>query len=341
VIILPEEDKDEEYRLANINAKEISIVDNPAIDEGWIILKNVSKSVIPYKDLGKADIDEKWDGSKEVKEATVDDLKLMCAWYDSENADVKDSYKLPHHKASGKHVAVWNGVKSAMGVVLGAMGGVDVPDEDKKSIFNHLSKHYKDFDKEVPDFVLKISNDDDDNNKELSKEMADEKKEEEVTKVDIKEAAAKAATMLEEATGGSDSDKKRLKMLIGNLKSLGGVSKTEEEEEEMEKFEAAITAIENPDDVEKAGRKISKETASTLSDVSMSLKKSVKSIDAILKTEAKVEDTKVKSKKECDEEEDMKKSVDYSEQLNEIMKFYKDGLLSDDEIGQLLEKLNS
>jgi len=115
----------------------------------------ISKSVIPYKDLGKADENEEWDASEEVKAADVDTLKIICAWYDSDNADVKSSYKLPHHKSSGKNVAVWNGVKAAMGALLGARGGVDMPSKDKKQVFLHLKSHYKEFEKEVPEFVLK------------------------------------------------------------------------------------------------------------------------------------------------------------------------------------------
>lgn len=109
------------------------------------------KAVIPYKDLGKEPEDHDWDAGKEVKEADIDDLKLMCTWYDKENADVKGSYKLPHHTA-GNHKAVWHGVAAAMGALLGARGGVNIPDGDRKGVYNHLAKHYKQFDKDVPEF---------------------------------------------------------------------------------------------------------------------------------------------------------------------------------------------
>lgn len=109
------------------------------------------KTVIPYKDLGKTDEGAEWDGPKEVAAADVDDLKLMCTWYDSDNADVKSAYKLPHHKASG-HAAVWRGVAAAMAALLGARGGVDIPDSDRKSVYSHLAKHYPAWDKEPPEF---------------------------------------------------------------------------------------------------------------------------------------------------------------------------------------------
>jgi len=110
------------------------------------------KGVIPFKETPKAPEDEPLDAAREVREATVDDLKIMCAWYDSEKPDVKQSYKLPHHKASGQHPVVWRGVAAAMAALFGARGGVNIPEKDRKGVYNHLVKHYKQFDKEPPEF---------------------------------------------------------------------------------------------------------------------------------------------------------------------------------------------
>jgi len=113
----------------------------------------VEKKVIPYKDLGIAPESEAWDGPGEISKASVEDLKLMCGWYDDEKAEDKSSYKLPHHHAEG-HKAVWRGVAAAMGALLGARGGTDIPEADRKGIYNHLSKHYKEFGKEPPEFKM-------------------------------------------------------------------------------------------------------------------------------------------------------------------------------------------
>jgi len=109
------------------------------------------KGAIPYKSYPTMSEDTAWDGPKEVAAAEVADLKIMCTWYDSDNADVKSSYKLPHHQKDGYKV-VWNGVKAAMGALLGARGGTKIPDADREKVYNHLAKHYKDFDKEAPEF---------------------------------------------------------------------------------------------------------------------------------------------------------------------------------------------
>jgi len=110
------------------------------------------KSVIPYKSYPTEPEGTEWDGPAEIAAADVDDLKIMCAWYDSENPDVKQSYKLPHHRASDKHL-IWRGVTAAMGALLGARGGVQIPENDRRGVYNHLARHYKDnFDKEPPEF---------------------------------------------------------------------------------------------------------------------------------------------------------------------------------------------
>jgi len=125
-----------------------SVIDPPAPPA-----PEASKSVIPYKDMGTLPESEGWDGPGETSKATVEDLKLMCTWFDSEKAEDKSSYKLPHHKAEG-HKAVWRGVAAAMASLLGARGGVGIPEEDRKGVYNHLVKHYKQFDKEAPDYKM-------------------------------------------------------------------------------------------------------------------------------------------------------------------------------------------
>lgn len=121
------------------------------------------KSVVPFKATSKAPDDTSWDASVEMKTLWGDgsnQAKYAQAhtWFDSSAndddgdsfPDVKGAYKLPHHNAQLE--VVWNGVKAAMGALLGARGGVNVPESDKQGIYNHLAKHYGQFGQDAPAF---------------------------------------------------------------------------------------------------------------------------------------------------------------------------------------------
>jgi len=101
-----------------------------------------------------APMDEAWDGPAQIKEAEIDDLKVMSTFVDDVDEDelTKGSFKLPHHRARGGHAVVWRGVIAAMAALLGARGGVDIPDNDRRAVYNHLAKHYREFDEEPPEF---------------------------------------------------------------------------------------------------------------------------------------------------------------------------------------------
>lgn len=104
----------------------------------------------------KAPKDREWDGPGEVSKADVDDLMVMSAWVaeldEGEEEHDKGDFKGPHHVAEGRHAVVWRGVVAAMSALLGARGGFDVPEEDRRGIYNHLAKHYREFDEEPPPF---------------------------------------------------------------------------------------------------------------------------------------------------------------------------------------------
>jgi hypothetical protein len=42
-------------------------------------------------------------------------------------------------------------VVAAMTVVNGARGGVDIPDADRRSVYDHLAGHYHEFGEEPPE----------------------------------------------------------------------------------------------------------------------------------------------------------------------------------------------
>lgn len=74
--------------------------------------------------------------------------------YDDSKADQFTAYALPHHTVvDGKMVGVWKGIVAAMAALFGSRGAKPYTSEDeKKKMYNHLAKHYKDADKEPPEY---------------------------------------------------------------------------------------------------------------------------------------------------------------------------------------------
>lgn len=121
-------------------------------ESGLYVWDEHERGVIPFKKYPPAGIGTKWDGPAQIRKADISTLKKISTWFDSAKPDVKGSYKLPHHLASNLNT-VWNGVRAAMGALLGARGGVKgLSASDRRGAYNHLSKHYKQFDKEPPKF---------------------------------------------------------------------------------------------------------------------------------------------------------------------------------------------
>ena len=73
------------------------------------------------------------------------------AWTPKNPPDKFTDLKLPHHDPK-THAVSWPGVRAAMAALFGARGGVDIPASDKRKVYNHLAKHYKEFDKTPPNF---------------------------------------------------------------------------------------------------------------------------------------------------------------------------------------------
>ncbi len=159
---------------------EISLVAVPANQEALVVLRdggmktmewedvteamNESKKVVPFKATPTLPDSASWNSS-EAKRRLKDwskkkngdmnwvKYRRAFAWYDADNPEKLSSYKLPHHDVRGEGLVVnWRATASAMASLLGARGGVAIPDSEKKGIYNHLKKHYAQYDKPVPEF---------------------------------------------------------------------------------------------------------------------------------------------------------------------------------------------
>ncbi len=75
------------------------------------------------------------------------------AYIDESDAKNYSAYKLPFADVDGTDIkAVWKGVAAAMGALMGARGGVDLPESDRQTAYNTLKRYYGKFEKEAPEF---------------------------------------------------------------------------------------------------------------------------------------------------------------------------------------------
>lgn len=146
------------------NLIELTLWDTSDVNWGMNPATVASKAAVPYKDTGAADEGAEWSAPtmkdftgemwEDLSDAEKTRIAAHFAWQASSPPETFGDLKLPHHQAgtSGVGKAVWRGVAAAMGALLGARGGVSIPDGDRKAVYNHLAKHYAQWDKEVPDF---------------------------------------------------------------------------------------------------------------------------------------------------------------------------------------------
>lgn len=196
----------------------VDFVSEPAYPQAGVLVMRTA-GVIPFKEARKAPKDEKWDF--DASQYDIEQLRRACAWYDSEKPDVKESYKLTHHRPDG--VVVWRGVAQAMQVLLGARGGVDIPAGDRRGVYNHLVKHYRQFEEEPPEYHAQ-SNMDGPQGAQGNDPNPEEKREKERMAEEVKELRQNLADLKEE--------NKTLKEKLERL----------EAERHMEKVKATVEA---------------------------------------------------------------------------------------------------
>lgn len=215
-----EEEKVEEEEKTEDVEQEFATVRNKEL---WDEVGGGKKIGAP-RNLPLADIDHSWDrtaAEKRVRKWASSDgsgdkdkikwskYKKAFCWYDPDNQEAIGGYKMPIADiAVGELKVVWKGVAAAMGVLNGAMGGVDVPDDDRKAIHALLKVYYKKFDKEPPE--LRSFSDLAAETKELTEEFETLKKEVASSQVqtDVEEADEKSSVFEVILSPKGNGDKK-------------------------------------------------------------------------------------------------------------------------------------
>lgn len=120
------------------------------------------REVPSFGDLPLADMDKEWNWDSEASNDVLGDppdwdrYKAAHAYCDPEELGTKAGYKLPFAMmVDGKLTAVWRGIAAAMGALLGARGGVDIPANERKKVYDLLARYYKKAEKEPPPFRSK------------------------------------------------------------------------------------------------------------------------------------------------------------------------------------------
>ncbi|WP_214323121.1 hypothetical protein [Nonomuraea sediminis] len=109
-------------------------------------------TVTQFQDLPLADRGREWDSAaadrRVRKWAGAEDkpneqYRKAFLWYDGSRADEFGAYKLPiADVVDGELKVVPHAVMSAGGVIDGARGGVDLPEDEIGRVKSHLAKYY-------------------------------------------------------------------------------------------------------------------------------------------------------------------------------------------------------
>ena len=115
--------------------------------------------VVTFKSFPLADKGMSWsfsgeDGNRLIERGGWSLFKQVHTWFDDSDGstpEVKSAYKLPHHKIVDDEVkTVWRGVTAAMSRLM--QQNTQIPDGDRRGCYNHLSRHYREFDEEPPEY---------------------------------------------------------------------------------------------------------------------------------------------------------------------------------------------
>ena len=93
---------------------------------------------------------EKWDEAKARDEMEIPEIRRAAAWWDARTPFEKMRYKLLHHRKDG--TVVYRALTKAMADLTDERKGGRIPDDARKTAYDHLARHYRQFDKDPPPY---------------------------------------------------------------------------------------------------------------------------------------------------------------------------------------------
>lgn len=134
---------------AGVNTRTISA---KARKDGAPVTAQYKAAIRPHKSDTTA---RPWDQSAVVSgipdDTSVSALRSMFAYVDpSGDPESKSSYRFPHHHGVDGPANI-RALITGIAVLNGAGGGVDLPEKDRQAVYNHLSGHLRDADREPPE----------------------------------------------------------------------------------------------------------------------------------------------------------------------------------------------
>lgn len=155
------------------NIHKATIWEGSLVDEPMNTEANVTevKAVVPFQDHKLAARKQAWSAESaisRIREFTKSDenpsaeYKKAFVWFDATESSQFGAYKLPIADViDGKMVAVPKAVFSAAAALLGARGGVDLPEIDRPKAIRHIERYYAKMDVDSPfnDKQYFVSND--------------------------------------------------------------------------------------------------------------------------------------------------------------------------------------
>jgi len=120
------------------------------------------KAATAFTDLPLADREKAWDAAPTEKRVRAwaggednmnwNKYRQAFFWYDSEDPDLFGSYKLGYADIiNNRLTAIPRGIFAVAGVLMGARGGVAIPEADILKVKSHVEKYYAKMSKEFED----------------------------------------------------------------------------------------------------------------------------------------------------------------------------------------------